>query len=171
MKDYSKTELKTIKTGVPEAITSPKGMGSKTMDLNDWKIIASYTRAEAVTDGIQVPIYPGITKEAGIKYPVFFTRGVWDKYVVVPEGMTHQNEDGRLWDVLFMFSLSARISNSAELKFQFCCQLPDDGNWTGYEKVCEGNRNLREITLRAVIGPLDLDDPSPAITIMFPDED
>jgi len=28
------------------------------MDLNDWKIIASYTRADAVADGIQVPI-PG----------------------------------------------------------------------------------------------------------------
>ena len=38
------------------------------MDLNDWKIIASYTRMEAVADGIQVPISPDIVKEAGIKF-------------------------------------------------------------------------------------------------------
>ena len=152
-------------------VIRPKGMGINTMDLNDWKIIASYTRKEAVADGIQVAIYPEIINEAGIKYPVFFTRGVWDKYVVVPEGMSHQNEEGRLWDILFMFSLQARKTDSAELKFQFCCQLPDNGDWTKYEKVCEGNRQLREVTLKAVIGPLDLDEPSPAITIMFPDED
>ena len=85
--------------------------------------------------------------------------------------MPHQNEDGRLWDILFMFSIKARKADSAELMFQFVCQLPDNGDWTRYEKVCEGNRQLREVTLKAVIGPLDIDDPSPAITIMFPDED
>jgi hypothetical protein len=141
------------------------------MDLHDFKVIASYTRAEAIADGYQVPVPNGITKEAGIKFPVFFTRGVWDKYVVVPQGMPHQNEDGRLWDILFMFSVQARKTPGAELMFQFCCQLPDAGNWTKNEKMCEGSRILREITLKAVIGPLDIDDPSPAITVLFPDED
>ena len=141
------------------------------MDLNDWNIIASYTRAEAVADGIQVQIPSEITKEAGIIFPVFFTRGVYDKYVKVPKGMNHQNEEGRLWDILFMFALKARKLNSDELNFQFCCQLPDEGNWTKYEKICEGNRLLREVTLKAVIGPLDLNSPNPAITILFPDED
>jgi len=156
---------------VPEAKISPEGTGNKIMDLIDWKIIASYTRMEAVADGIQVPISPDIAKEAGIKFPVFLTRGVYDKYVLVPFDMPHQSEDGRLWDILYMFSLSARRCSGADLKFGFCCQLPDIGDWTKYEKVCEGNRLLREVTLRAVIGPLDLDDPSPAITILFPDED
>ena len=141
------------------------------MDLNDWNIIASYTRAEAIADGIQVAIPPEITKEAGIKYPVFFTQGVYDKYVKVPRGMNHQNEEGRLWDILFMFALKARKFDSDELNFQFCCQLPDIGNWTKYEKVCDGNRLLREVTLKAVISPLDLNSPNPAITILFPDED
>jgi len=156
---------------VPDTKISPQGSGNKTMDSNDWKIIASYTRAEAIADGFQVPILPEIAKEAGIIFPVFFTLGVYDKYVVVPDGMSHQDENARLWDILFMFAMQARKSNSAELKFQFCCQLPDAGNWTRYEKVCEGNRLLREVTLKALIGPLDLNDPSPAITILFPDED
>jgi len=141
------------------------------MNLNNWKIISSYTRAEAIADGFQVAIPPEITKEAGIIFPVFFTRGVYDKYVKVPKGMNHQDEQGRLWDILFMFALQARKTDSEELNFQFCCQLPNAGDWTKYEKVCEGNRLLRDVTLRAVIGPLDLDDPNPAITIMFPDED
>jgi len=141
------------------------------MDLNDWKIIASYTRADAVADGIQVSIPPEISKEAGIKFPVFFTSGVYDKYVKVPKGMDHQDEQGRLWDILFMFAMHARKSSSDELKFQFCCQLPDKGDWTKYEKVCEGNRLMREVTLKAMIGPLDLNSPNPAITILFPDED
>lgn len=114
---------------------------------------------------------PEITKEAGIIFPVYFTRGVYDKYVKVPKGMNHQDEQGRLWDILFMFALQARKTDSEELNFQFCCQLPNAGDWTKYEKVCEGNRLLRDVTLRAVIRPLDLDDPNPAITIMFPDED
>jgi len=141
------------------------------MDLNDWEIIASYTRADAVADGIQVSIPPEITKEAGIIFPVFFTRGVYDKYVKVPKGMNHQDEQGRLWDILYMFAMQARKSSSDELKFQFCCQLPDKGDWTKYEKVCEGNRLLREVTLKALIGPLDLNSPNPAITILFPNED
>jgi hypothetical protein len=141
------------------------------MDLNDWEIISSYTRAEAIADGFQVAIPPESSKEAGINYPVFFTRGVYDKYVKVPKGMNHQDEQGRLWDILYMFALQARKSNSEELKFQFCCQLPDKGDWTKYEKVCEGNQLFREVTLKAVIGPLDLNKPSPAITILFPNED
>ena len=141
------------------------------MDLDDFKVIASYTRAEAIADGYQVPVPNGITKEAGIKYPVFFTRGVWDKYVVVPPGMPHQDEDGRLWDILFMFSTEARKTPGAELMFQFYCQLNCAAPWTKYEKKCNESRILREITLKAVIGPLDIDDPSPAITVLFPDED
>ena len=78
-------------TGVPDAKISPEGTGNKIMDINDWKIIASYTRAEAVADGVQVPINPGIAKEAGIIFPVFLTRTVYDKYVPVPEKMDDQS--------------------------------------------------------------------------------
>ena len=141
------------------------------MELNDWKIIASYTRAEAIADGYQVPIPSKITKEAGISYPVFFTQGVYEKYVLVPKGMPHQDEDGRLWDIIYMFRVAARKCESAEVQFTFYCQLPDSGNWSKNERVTKETRQLREVTLRAVIGPLDLDDPSPAISIMFPDED
>jgi hypothetical protein len=141
------------------------------MDLSDWKIISSYTRAEAVEDGVQVRILQEASREAGIVFPVFMTRGVFNKYVRVPDGMPHQSESGRLWDILFMFRLAAMNTPGSDLLFKFVCQLPDAGNWTRYEKMCEGNRLLREITLRAVIGPIDLGDLQPAITILFPNKD
>lgn len=141
------------------------------MELQDWKIIASYTRADAVNDGVQVAIPREITREAGIKFPVYMTQRVYSKYVLVPKGMDYQNEDGRLWDILYMFAMQARKSISSVLMFEFVCQLPDTGDWTIYERICEENRLFRLITLRAEIGPLDIDNPDPAITLMLPDED
>lgn len=55
--------------------------------------------------------------------------------------------------------------------FQKNTQLPDEDNWNQLEKVREGNRLLREVTLKAFVSPFDLDDPRRAITILFPDED
>jgi hypothetical protein len=141
------------------------------MDLQDWKIISTYTRAEAVRDGIQIAIPQELSREAGIKYPVFITQKVYNKYIPVPETMQYESSEGRLWDLLFMFAWIARITNSAELQFQFVVQLPDLGDWNKFEKICEGNRQLREVTLKAIVSPMDLDDPRPAITILFPDED
>ena len=141
------------------------------MNMNDLKIISTYTRAEAVADGIQVPISPEITREAGILYPVFMTRRVYNKYVSVPKGMDYLDQEGRQWDLLYMFALKARKSNSSVLLFDFVCNLPDNDDWTLFEKICEGNRLLREVTLKAIVSPLDLDDPQPAITILLPDED
>src|SRR5471032_1340279 len=64
-------------------------------------VIYSYSRAQAVADGVQVEVTK-TAQEAGIKYPMFLTRAVFDKYVAVPEGVTGQDEAGRLWDVVWM---------------------------------------------------------------------
>jgi len=141
------------------------------MNMMNWKVVSTYTRAEAVADGIQVAISPVITKEAGIKFPVFITQKVYNKYVHVPQGMDYLDEEGRLWDLLYMFALQARKSTSSVIAFEFVCNLPDIGDWSIYERICEGNRLLRLVTLKAEIGPMDINDPSPAITIMVIDED
>ena len=141
------------------------------MDLQDWNIISTYTRAEAVRDGVQVAIPQELSREAGIKYPVFITEKVYNKYIPVPETMQYESSEGRLWDILFMFAWIARITHSDELQFQFVIHMPDAGDWNKFEKICEGNRMLREVTLKAIVSPMDLDDPQPTITILFPDED
>ena len=62
-------------------------------------IIYAYTRAQAVADGVQVDVTK-TAQEAGIKYPMFLTRAVFDAYVAVPPDVTGQDEAGRLWDII-----------------------------------------------------------------------
>src|SRR5271169_2130426 len=64
-------------------------------------VIYAYTRKQAVADGVQVEVTK-TSQEAGIKFPMFLTRAVFDAYVAVPEGVTGQDEAGRLWDVVWM---------------------------------------------------------------------
>jgi hypothetical protein len=62
-------------------------------------VIYNYTRAQAVADGFQVEVTK-VAREAGITFPVFLTRTVFDAYVAVPPGVEAQDEAGRLWDIV-----------------------------------------------------------------------
>src|SRR5215470_13395927 len=48
-----------------------------------------------------------VAREAGITFPVFLTRAVYDNYVTVPPALqngkcgSHQDEAGRLWDIVW----------------------------------------------------------------------
>ena len=59
-------------------------------------IVFSYTTKEAVKDGFLVKIEGELPSDAGIRFPVYLTRTVYDRYVKVPEGLTGQQEPGRL---------------------------------------------------------------------------
>ena len=47
------------------------------------EVIYTYTRAHAIADGSQVDVTK-LAQEAGIRFPVFLTRAVYDAYVTVP---------------------------------------------------------------------------------------
>jgi len=84
----------------------------------------------------------------------------------------HQDLEGRIWDMLYMFALKARKNPSNQLTFEVVFQMPDKGDWERNEKVMEpGKKTFREVTLEALAGPTDIDDVRPAITIMKPGED
>ena len=127
-------------------------------------VIYTYTRSQAIADGFQVEVSK-VAREAGITYPVFLTRAVYDNYVTVPAGITGQDEAGRLWDIVWM-------TRFAILKAQ-----PGQNGKCGSHRlpvalyVRNDNQRARLIKLIATCGPLDIDDPQPAITIMMPDED
>jgi hypothetical protein len=142
-------------------------------DINGWKIVSTYSTKQAVEDGFLVKVDSEASKEAGIKFPVYITRAVWDKYVEVPKGTEQlQNLSGRLWDVLFMFAFHARNVSSNFLQFDFISFLPDEVNWEANENLeSPENRLNRLVTLNAVIQAQDFDDPSPAIFIMKPNEE
>src|SRR3954447_15830505 len=79
-----------------------KMKGEKAMnDEQKWDIISSYTRAQAIADGVLVDVTE-TAKEAGFRIPVALTHAAWAEYVSVPEGVEGQDEKGRLWDVLWM---------------------------------------------------------------------
>ncbi len=138
-------------------------------------LIFSFSTKDAVEEGSLVKVDQKISKEAGIKYPVYLTRAVWDKYVEVPDVLNAgQSIDGRLWDVLYMFAVAARACSGNMLTYQMNVVLADKGDWEPNEKLdpdMDGNRTMRLVTLKSVIQAQDFDDPSPAIFIMKPGED
>ena len=141
-------------------------------EKQEWEVICTYTTAEAVEDGTLILVDEKTCKEAGIKFPVYLTQAVFTKYVQVPEifkGM--QDESGRLWDLLYMFTVKAFKTSNANMDFQFVCMLPNAGNWEKHEQVLFDMPEHRTVTLKAVIQGRDFDDPSPAIFIMKPNED
>lgn len=122
-------------------------------------VIYSYTRAQAVADGVQVEVTK-VAQEAGIRFPMFLTRAVFDAYVAVPPNVTGQDEAGRLWDVVWMTRLGIlRAKPGAD-------RIP-----VGLYVRNADNRPARLVKLIAQCGPHDIDDPQPAITVMLPDED
>jgi hypothetical protein len=121
-------------------------------------IIYSYTRAQAIADGMQVDVST-TAAEAGIRFPVFLTRTVFDACVTVPPRVSGQDEAGRLWDIVWM--LRAAIKSS----LNDCDRIPVS------LYVRNDNRKPRLVSLIAICGAMDIEDSRPAITVMFPGED
>ncbi len=95
-----------------------------------------------------------LAREAGIRYPVFLTRSVWDRYVKVPEGVIAQDETGRLWDILWVYRSRARYCHDSVLPFTVF--------------VRNDNVRPRPVRLTAACHPDDAG--NPYVTIMGSDE-
>ena len=121
-------------------------------------VIYSYSRAQAVADGGQVEVTT-TAQEAGIRFPVFLTRAVYDAYVAVPPGVAAQDEAGRLWDLVSMLRFAIRKAHPGRTRLPYALYVRND------------NRAARLVKLVAECGPRDIDDPAPAITVLLPNED
>ena len=136
------------------------------------EIIFSYTTKQAVDDGVLVKVDAGILTEIGIKFPVYLTDTVFRRYVEVPaDAKGFQDLNGRLFDLLYMFAMSAKQTDSAYLNYKFTCLLRQDASAQENEIESDLSRFHKEITLKAVIAAQDIEDASPAIFIMLPSED
>lgn len=126
--------------------------------MNDREIhlIHSYTRADAVRDGVLIDVTEA-AREAGFKHPVALTCGAWAECVaVLGEARGNRHEAGRLWDVLSVLRFAAKAAEGSELRFSVCVQNSDD-------------ERPSLAKLRAVCGPDD--DGAPCITVMLEGED
>jgi hypothetical protein len=122
------------------------------------KGIYSYKRSQAIADGVQVEVTK-TAQETGIRLPVFLTRAVYDAYVTVPPNVTSQDEAGRLWDIVNLLQFAIHRAPTGVQRIPVVLYVRND------------NRLAQLVTLIAVCGPLDIDDPQPAITVMLPDEE
>jgi hypothetical protein len=137
-------------------LSNPKS-NSQSFDLEDLfgPVIHSYSRAEALEDGVLVDV-TSMAREAGFRIPVALTRAVWESYVTVPPKVIAQDEPGRLWDILWMASLAARCNRNAS-EVRFTVSIRND------------NRQPRPRRLKAVVGSGDGGEA--VITILLPEED
>jgi hypothetical protein len=135
-------------------------------------VIDVYTRAQAIEDGVLVDVTE-TAKEAGIVYPTAVTQALWDGYIVPPESLKGiQDMQGRLWDVLTMFSFSARAMKKSN---KDVAESQKDTAQTLYFKTIfqmpskAGNPKMETVDLKAVCGPGD--NAEPIVTLMLLEED
>lgn len=141
------------------------------------EIISSYSRAQAIADGVLADISairPLLVKEAGIKFPVAMTSAAFAK-VVAPilgadevESSTQslppcQDFEGRLWDVLNLLRWAIRRSTGGDT-VRFVVRVYRQKGYEGAKRT-----GVEVVNLKAICGPGD--DAEPVITIMLPEED
>lgn len=127
------------------------------------EVIFSYSRAEAINDGVLHDVSE-LAREAGFVLPVAITAACWADCVAWSatdsERQVHQDETGRLWDVLFMASIAIRSTQDGSRMLRYAIErIPRDGRATRSETQA----------LKLIVGPGDHSEP--VITIMLPYED
>lgn len=118
------------------------------------EMVYSYTRQQAIEDGVLIDVST-MAQEAGFRLPVAITAGVHSMIEDIPASKSYQDYAGRLWDVLYMASISARRTNRDKNEFL-------------YELIMHHGRKTY-VTLKCVIHGGD--NGEPVITIMLPNED
>lgn len=127
------------------------------------EVIYRYSRAQAIEDGVLIDVSE-TAQELGFRYPVALTQAVWEDCVAWTkqdsDRQTHQDQSGRLWDVLWMAACAIHRAHrgASEVRFQLY-RVPRGGK--GYLP--------RPTTLKSVVGPGD--DGEPVLTILLPQED
>jgi hypothetical protein len=134
------------------------------MNNEEFQVIYTYTRSQAIADGLQIEVTK-VADEAGIRFPVFLTRGVYDQYVTVPldgrgQPLTGQDEAGRLWDIVWMLRFAIIRAKPGVTCVPVALYVRNSDS-----------HPARLVKLVATAGAVDIDDPAPAITVMLPDED
>ena len=127
--------------------------------FEDAPVIFSYTRAQAIEDGVLVDL-TAWAAETGFKIPVACTAAVWNGYVVPPPGTEKlgQSERGRAHDVLWLLYCAIRGSrgtNQEQLLFKVI--------------FLQAAQRHEHVVLKAHCGPGD--EGEPVLTIMVREED
>ena len=127
-------------------------------------IIYTYSREQALEDGLLVDVSEETARKHGFTVPVAITRAVWADCVEWTEETnsrknTIQDQDLRLFYVLLTAHLACRGRGDSPRRLFDLYRVPVEGR---------GVRH-RRVTLAIHIGPGDSGEP--VVTIMLPNED
>jgi len=131
-----------------------------------WKdadVVSSYSRAEAIEDGVLVDMMQGelgaLAGEAGFVFSIAMTETAFSRFVALTPAAVRAGNDmnGRWWDILVMLKREIKIAKrgTSELLFNFRCVV---------DRI-----QPTPCVLKSVCGPGDHGEP--VITIMLPEED
>lgn len=111
------------------------------------EVIHSYTRKQAIDDGVLVDLTE-VGKVLGIRHPIAITAGAKGEIMV---GILDENQEKQIHDMLVRFRIAAQQCDGSILHFSLR---------NGYGV---------EVELKALCTPGDT--PEPVITVMLPHED
>ncbi len=115
-------------------------------------IMYSYSRKQAIEDGVLIELPKELCSDAGVKVHVAVTSALYHKYIYTEE--VGQDEVGRMWDLLMVFRVQANGSNKDTIYFVVIFKIDDVD---------------KAVRLKAIIGPGDTMEP--VLTIMLENED
>ena len=124
----------------------------------DWNVIYSYTRAQAIEDGVLIDITAD-AQAHGFKVHTVVTDNLYHRYVEVPSGLDRsygQSVTGRLHDLLTLALFAARSSKGTDRVYFKVSFLMGPGR-------------SETVDIIAHIGPGD--NAEPVLTIMLPEDD
>lgn len=130
--------------------------------FKEFEVIASYSRAQAIEDGMLVDLMqPGmgeLVREAGLRMPIAMTIGAYAATIQDPgvELPPCQDVNGRLWDVLQVLRYAIR-------------KMPEGEDRVWFQVMVWNGEQSEEIRLWSICGPGD--NLEPVITIMLEGED
>jgi len=125
--------------------------------MDDWPIIFSYTRAQALADGVLIDVTTQAA-EMGFKVHTVVTDHLYNSYVVPPAGLKGEGQsiEGRLHDLLFRALVAAARNGTGDRAEFDVLFLMAPGRWDTVHVV-------------TAIGPGDHGEP--VMTIMLPEDD
>ena len=130
-----------------------------TTDKAFGNVIYSYTRAQAIEDGVLIDV-TAKAKATGFKVHTVVTDNLYRQYVEVPSGLDRsfgQSSTGRLHDLLTLAMFAARASKGTDRVYFKVDFLMEPGR-------------TETVQVIAHIGPGD-DCVIPVLTIMLPEDD
>ena len=122
----------------PDVILTESGVTLPTLHL----------RAYALATGTLVDVSESAAS-VGFVYPVAVTKTLWDAMGAIPARYSHEQVQGRLWDVLSMAHLAIRHhqADASELLYQLVLHVEDRSAYTVKLTVGPGDHHEPVITL------------------------